>query len=285
MGSNLAVLALVVSLLAVGAAGYVFLQEREGPLDVETRIQTLETQIARLESALEDREEADRPTLLGPSVRRDQPRQIEALDAPDAPGDAPSDPTEGALAEPISSSVEALRELVDEAVDRKAIELRTMENKKPSIDVFANTLELTDTQRQAAEQEIVRSQGEIKAILETPAQDGTYFMDELVEVLADGVANPGKNPGRGMKLFGRLLTENVPGSNETYAVRTEAVKQRLRETFKRNWTPEQFTRFHEWKMDPTEVRDIPGSPYKEIETRVIERARDLGADIPEPEAN
>lgn len=37
------------------------------------------------------------------------------------------------------------------------------------------------------------------------------------------------------------------------------------------------------QMDPTEVQDVEGSPWKQLEGRIKERARDLGADIPDDE--
>ncbi|MFV1958450.1 MAG: hypothetical protein ACC662_03450, partial [Planctomycetota bacterium] len=176
---------------------------------------------------------------------------------------------------------EQIREMVDEAVARKAAQLRRMRDKKPPIAVFAKTLGLDGGQREVVEQEVLRGQREIQAILEIPAADGTYFLDELVEVLADGLARPGQNPGRGMKLFGRLLAEEIPGTSETYAERVEAVKKSVRDTFRRDLTQEQYALFEAWEMDPTEIKGIEGSPWKDLERRVIERARDLGATLPE----
>lgn len=84
-----------------------------------------------------------------------------------------------------------------------------------------------------------------------------------------------------MKWFGRVMTETVPGTSETYAQRAEASKTRLRDALRRELSEEQYGLFEQWQMDPSEVEDIPGSPWKDIEQRVIQRAKDLGAEIPD----
>ncbi len=178
----------------------------------------------------------------------------------------------------------ALTEIVEDAVDRKTKqvldELRIKANKKPAMDVFASALELTPEQRADTERVIVDGQRQVHAILDTPTADGANLMDELIEIVAKGFAQPGKDHGFG-RWIGRVLSEEFPGTDETYGARIESVKNAMRATFKRSWTAAQYKEFEEWGVDPTEVKDVPGSPNKELERRVIERARRLGAEIPE----
>lgn len=294
MQKNLTGLALVVSVVALALVGYGYTQVRSTPADLEARLLDLEEQMAQMEKTLAERAAArDRgPSLLGyESAARDAAIAAGAhADGERADGggtDAGKQtaaPNEGdaALAE-AATTPEALKALVDQAVSKKAAQLQGMQNKKPSMEVFAKTLELTDEQRQAAEQDVLRAQRDVRAILEMPTADGANLMDDLVEVLADSMAHPDKAQGRIMKYFGRLLSEKIPGSDETYAVRIEGVKGSLKETLRRNWSKEQYATFEAWQMDPTEVKEIEGSPWKEIEGRVIERARDLGAELPSAE--
>ena len=65
------------------------------------------------------------------------------------------------------------------------------------------------------------------------------------------------------------------------AQRAEGVKHQLRESFKRAWKPEQYATFEQWRMDPTEVQGVPGSPWKQIESRVVDRAKQLGWSAPD----
>jgi hypothetical protein len=193
----------------------------------------------------------------------------------------------GGVASPPPPEVAAegtLEAIVDAAVDRKAAqvmdEMRIKGNKKPAIDVFASTLELTDRQREAAERIIVDGQEQVHAILNRPTADGTNLMDDLVELVARGMAEPGKDHGWG-RWIGRVLTEDIPGTNETYGARIETVKVAMRATFKRQWSEEQYREFEEWGVDPTEVQNVPGSPNEALGQRITERARSLGADVPE----
>jgi hypothetical protein len=140
-------------------------------------------------------------------------------------------------------------------------------------------LELTEEQRAETERVIVEGQRELHRILETPTYDGTSLMDELVEIVARGFAEPGKDHGFG-KWFGRVLTEKIPGTDETYATRIESVKNGMRTSFKREWSEAQYREFEEWGVDPTEVQEVPGSPNEALEKRIVERATSLGAEIP-----
>ena len=79
------------------------------------------------------------------------------------------------------------------------------------------------------------------------------------------------------------MSEKVPGTDQSYAERIEAVKQSMRETFKRDWTRDQYLEFEAWGVDPTEIQDVPGSPNKELEARIRERVRELGGTLPDDE--
>ncbi|MDJ0973318.1 MAG: hypothetical protein QNJ98_02505 [Planctomycetota bacterium] len=288
MQSPLTVISLAVAIIAVGVAGYAVMENRSlraelesnnllgpeadgggGPLiaiadaDLLERLEAVEEDVARVEKVATTHVIPGMPSLAG--------REVDT----DSGAPAPMDP----LASPDAET--KVKDLVDEAVEKKAQQFRQMQNKKPSIDVFADVLELDEEQRALAEREIVRGQRELRSLLETPADDGTVFLDEIVETMAAGMANPGEAGARWTKLLGRLMTENVPGTDTTYAASAEAIKVTVRDAFKSGWSESQYERFESWQMDPTEVQGVEGSAWSDLENRVLERARDLGADIPE----
>ena len=125
-------------------------------------------------------------------------------------------------------------------------------------------------------------QRKLHELLNTPTADGTVLMDELVDIVAKGMAQPGKDHGFG-KWIGRLVSETVPGTNTTYATQLESVKTAMRTDFRREWTKEQYREFEEWKVDPTEIQNVADSPNVELMERIKERARTFGADIPDEE--
>ena len=280
MQSRLFVLTLVVSLVALGVAAYAITGQARTPTDTGARLDDIDARLDRMEAALRTREEPDVTTLVGLGTDGRAPDAGLVTADPSSPERALSaDETTPGVE--IAEAQEQIQELVDEAVAKKAAQIRHMQDKKPSIDAFAEVLALNEAQREIVEREVLQAQHDIRALLDTPTADGSNLLDELVEVFADGMAHPGENPGLGMKWFGRVMTEVVPGTSQTYAERAEGAKTHLRETLRRELSEEQYALFEAWEMDPSEIEDVPGSPWKDVELRVRERAKDLGATIPE----
>ena len=262
--------ALILSALALGAAAFSHSRERptqgaRSPVRNE-RVANLETKVAELTRQVE-------------ALRAAQP-EPEALASATLPETAVDSPVAIPEVDP------TLKAIVDEAVDRKAKqvmdEMRIKENKKPEIGVFASMLKLTEEQRALTERVVVAGQREVYSILDTPTDGGANLMDDLVDLVARGIAQPGQDHGWA-PWIGRVMSEKVPGTDETYGARIESVKNRMRATFKREWTAEQYREFQAWGVDPTEIKKVPGSPNELLEQRVIERAREFGAEIPEEE--
>lgn len=282
MQTRLVGLGLLLSIGALAVAAYAITRADGEPSELALRLDEIDARLDLMEATLREPRQPDEATLVGlaPGVGvevrglgRSHPERVGSAATPGT--------TEGGEVIPSVETKEQILELVDEAVAKKAAQIQQMADKKPSIDAFAKTLTLTDAQREIIEREVVLAQSEIRSILETPTEDGTNLLDELVEVMADGMANPGENPQRGMKWFGRIMTEQIPGTSETYAMRAEQAKSRLRETLKNELSEEQHALYESWQMDPSEIEDVPGSPWKELETRIFDRAKDLGAEIPE----
>ena len=279
---NLGGLATGLAVAALGVGGYALFHVRSQPDDVDVRVERLEVRLARIEDALARRPLPGGETLEGARAPSGGP---ELLTTP-APADAPTEQDAAPSAAradgvPSEETAEALQALVDQAVEKKATQLQQMRNKKPPIDAFAKTLELTDEQRRSVEREVRRGQREIAEILETPTDDGTVLMDDLVETLALGIAKSAEAGPRWAKFIGRVMAEKVPGTDETYGARIEAVKGTVRAAFKRDWSAKQYAAFEAWQMDPTEIQGIEGSAYKRVEARVMARAKQLGAELPD----
>jgi hypothetical protein len=184
---------------------------------------------------------------------------------------------------PATGGGEELKAIVDDAVERKTErvldEMRIKANKKPAMDVLAATLELSSEQRTVTERVVLEGQRDVHAILGTPTSDGTNLMDQLVEVAARGIAEPGKDHGWGLWVA-RVLSEKVPGTDQTYGARIEAVKGSMRATFRREWSEAQYREFEAWGVDPTEIEQVAGSPNEGLMKRITDRARALGAVLP-----
>ncbi|MHC4136874.1 MAG: hypothetical protein ACYS0K_18100 [Planctomycetota bacterium] len=268
--------ALALSVVALAVAVIAPTQESPPPQRAPMRtdhVAALETQVAELKREVESLK-AEKAQRIG--IGRDTSRPLAET--------RPTDVDDGGSPPAAAKDDPALTEIIDDAVDRKTKqvldELRIKADKKPAMKAFASALELTQEQRAAAERVVVDGQRQVHAILDTPTDDGTNLMDELVEVVARGFAQPGKDQGFG-RWIARVLSEKIPGTDETYAVRIESVKTAMRATFKRDWSEAQYQEFEEWGVDPTEIQKVPGSPNELLEKRVVERARRLGAEIPD----
>ena len=78
------------------------------------------------------------------------------------------------------------------------------------------------------------------------------------------------------KWFGRVMTEKVPGSDETYGMRIDAIKKAMNAQFKETWTKAQYKEYRDWNVDPNEIEDVPGhAPQgdREAHSRPREPAR------------
>jgi len=265
--------ALVLSALALGAAIVALTREPPQPQRASARmdrVTELETEVAEL---------AHEVALLRGQRAEGARRNASSTEPGAAPatggdaGDVPEDET-------------SIAAIVDDAVDRRAKQviddLRIKTDKKPAIDAFVAALELDREQRAATERVIVEGQREVHQILGTPTRDGTNLMDELVEIIAKQIAEPGKDHGFG-RWFARVAGETIPGTNKTYGERIEAVKASMRANFKREWSESQYKEFEEWGIDPTEIQKVPGSPNAELEKRILARASVLGAELPRAE--
>ena len=269
--ARVAGVALAFSAVALGVAVVALTREPPEPPRAPARMDRVEVLASQVEELRREVEtlRADRPEQRGTGAPL--PTPLPQL-------------TQETESETIVEGGDVLESIVDDAVARKTErvldEMRVKADKKPAMDVFASMLELSEDQRVATERAVVEGQREVHAILGTPTYDGTNLMDQLVEIAAKGIAEPGKDHGWGLWLA-RVLSEKIPGTDETYGARIESVKNGVRTTFKREWSEAQYREFEAWGVDPTEIESVAGSPNEALLKRVTERARALGAVFPE----
>ncbi|MHC4472971.1 MAG: hypothetical protein ACYS99_18640 [Planctomycetota bacterium] len=276
MQSKLTTLSLVFAILALAISAYSLSRDSgptrdgNGPGGSPSRLSALEERVDRIAREVDGlRGQGPGPRGLGIGVS-DLPNQVDGGDA-----------------DPSKAEGDRLKTMVDEAVEEKARsiteELRLKEDKEPSMKVFAQVLELTDEQRESTEREVIRGQGEVFGILDIATDDGRNLLDDLVESYATSLAKPDTDPGWWPKWLGRVITERIPGSSETYAVRIDAVKASMLARFREIFSKEQYAEFEQWGVDPIEIEDIEDSPGEALEKRIVDRARELGAKIPQEE--
>lgn len=183
----------------------------------------------------------------------------------------------------VAKADQALSETIDERVaaviDDKVSELEgkqaILENKEPTLDDFAEVLGLNESQRLVVEDEVRFGQKEVRNILDIPTADGSNLINELVEVMAYGGIQHPDTTKRYMKFIGRVMSETIPGTDETYGTRIEAAKGKVRDGFRMVFTEEQYAEFEKWELDPTEIKEIANSPWVDIGELIQKRMLEL----------
>ncbi len=238
---------------------------------LENRLGKLEQQIAKLDTEPSD---TDPVTGMKKILIQKEDDNLEENDIDDEVM-VRLQSVEDTIAQADISLSETIAERVEEVVDEKVDELEKKQNKKPSLEVFADVLELTDNQRSTVDEQVWLGQKEVRTILETPTTDGSILIDELVDVLAAGEAkHPDAGPGF-MKWLGRVISEKIPGTETTYAAEIETVKNNVRDVFRSEFTEEQYAKFESWGVDPTEIKELNDNPWADFEERVKNRIIEL----------
>ncbi len=258
---------------------------REPDPQAAQQIEPLLERIAALEQRLEvlEARETALPASVSPPVlasRLDELElRVEVLaeeESSSPPAVAPERPLELIEAATISEEVIAeMDERVEAAVERKAEEIRIKQNKKPTLETFAEMLELEPYQVLAIENEVREGQRQLREILEIPTADGTHLVDELINVMAHGENGDPATGGLWMQWLGKVTSEVVPGTDQTYSSQIETVKSTVRVAFERELSEEQYTEFVDWNLDPTEIQEISESPWADLGERSSATAAQL----------
>lgn len=257
--------ALVLSVLAVGLAGWVAYQTSSGPADRLDRIEAdldglrvLETRVANAERRLAEATAARPGPVEAPPPRRDDgtlaaaPRVETSGGAASAAG--ATAPVESRLAE-LTKRLAAVEEKTKDVEPGAPIPLPRGAMARAfgprgfvtTLDDAQKQLDLSASQRADWDRTLADAKRELDDLRSIPDDEGKTWKqhnEDLVRGLADG-------SGRfDLSKLMALRGKKVPGRTETYGeaearVRTEA-KQRLRDPL----TPDQQKKFDESNVDP-----------------------------------
>jgi hypothetical protein len=220
-----------------------------------SRLDRLEERLARLEESAA----AHPPGPAGASTA--------------APGSAADPIADPAAREPIRALVkEVLREeqearakegAKDEAAKPAGAE------RKPPLSQFAAELDLEPAQRELVQRTVHQGQEGMIALLRTPTASGRVLVDELLDAM---LGKPEEARAKVLEIYGVLSSEQVPGSDRTYAQRAEALKRDAVESFRREFTADQFKAFEKSGQDPLEIQ-IPDSPWTAVLQDALRRRK------------
>src|SRR5882672_2345696 len=213
-------------------------------------VDEMDARLDRLEAKL--KESAGRKAVeeLQEQVVRAEKKAAAASAAAEAVAKRP------ALAAPAAAAVPAVSEediekIVDarleEKIKKKDGGKGLGEDRKMPIFDLAKELAL-DAQAQTRVSAIANTcKKEIFDILKTPRQDGTNAADDLLAAFTSG------DTGAVQKLFGRLFTEKIPGTDSTYVAAVGRVQEKANQGLSVAMGPDAFTKYQGMSLKPENI--------------------------------
>jgi hypothetical protein len=89
---------------------------------------------------------------------------------------------------------------------------------------------------------------EIFDILKSPRADGTNMADELLAAFTGG------DPAAVQKLFGRLFTEKIPGTETLYVTAVAQVQDKANQGLKETMSPDAFVKYQGMNLKPENIQ-------------------------------
>lgn len=166
-----------------------------------------------------------------------------------------------------------VKQLVESMVQDEVSQQQSPAADAPKLSQVAATLELEPWQRETLAQELTRAHEAHVEVLSIPAADGTLLIDDVLSAYTNAEGLPPEQAQANMiALWGRLATEVIPGTAESYADRMTVVGQEVSAAFRQHLSPAQWTEFEKLGLeDPTQI-ELPGSAWdKAFEKYAVRR--------------
>lgn len=127
-------------------------------------------------------------------------------------------------------------------------------------------LNLSDADKQAVLDEIVKSKKEMLELLEVPTAEGRRFGEELIDTFIKAQMTGENQQAQIMNLFADLTNTKVPGDGQgrTYFQMIEDIKKRNRENIGRILKPEDQKKLDKAHGDWTDFEEIEGDPWTDV---------------------
>jgi hypothetical protein len=236
---------------------------------IEARIATLEEKIESLGSGRGNETSGTRTFVSSPGGLPIAPGVI-----PNGAGaEVAREPGKGPESrEDLESKVKDLESKLGEVQER--LDQGGKGEEKPKFSQFAARLDLDEGQKTATSVILKQGKKELLEHLLKPLPDGTVLVDQFGEMLYKSSVDPKAAEKEGGRIFMRLFSEKVPGTEQTFIEVIGDLNGRLKTDMEAHLNEEQKKKFDEWAPDPTdiELRDDPINSYlmKYMEKRKME---------------
>lgn len=220
--------------------------QRSALTDAVREQEQLAGRLARLEERQKEAAEKRAVEDLKEQVARTEKKAAAASAAAEAaakrPLPAPAVPA--TLEEDIQKIVEAK---LEERLQAKGAQKNPGEDRKLPLFDLARELSLDDATKARVSAIANTVKKEIFDILKTPRPDGTNMADELLAAFTSG------DTAAVQKLFGRLLTEKIPGTDTPYVSAVTRVQDKANQGLKAAMGDDAFGRYQGMNLKPENI--------------------------------
>ena len=247
---NRAIFPTLIALIA--ALGLALAVERGSLSETRREVELLQSRIDRLEGRQKDA--AGRRALeeLQSQVTRAERKAAEASSAAEAAAAAAAKNSTRSAPAPVSFSEEDIQKIVEAKLEEK-LQARGAgkpdgggDRKMPLFDL-ARELSL-DPAAQAKITAIANTaKKEIFDILKTPRPDGTNVADEVIAAFMSG------EPAQAQKVFAKLFTEKIPGTDTPYVSAVSAAQQKANQGLAQAMGSDAYGRFQGMNIKPENI--------------------------------
>lgn len=240
MTRTAAVLLLVPALAALAWTAGQAMEARR----LRDEVRELKLRLSRIEARPKATEAAKGVDDLLAEIARVEAKVVAASPSASSPNGAPA----AALPE------EEIRRIVDarleerkaDPAEKKAEGFGGDDRKMPLHDMSKELALDPETQRRVGEI-ANRAKREIFDVLKTPRADGTEMAGDLIGAFLSGDAEKTK------QVFGRLFTEKVPGSDQTYLASVTGIQERAKQQLRGTMGDALYGRFEHMNVRPENI--------------------------------
>jgi hypothetical protein len=127
-------------------------------------------------------------------------------------------------------------------------------------------LDISEGDKQAIKDEIVKSKKELLELLEVPTADGRHFGEELIDTFIKAQMSGENKQAEIMGIFADLSNTKVPGDTQgrSYVEMINEIKKRNRDSIGRILKPEDQKKLDAAHADWTDFEGIEGDPFGEL---------------------
>lgn len=240
-----------IALIALcGALGISLAVQKSTLDDARREVEDVKSRVDRIEAKQKESVARAAVEELRDEVARVDKKAAAASTAAEAAAKRPA-PAAAAPAPPPATLEEDIQKIVDAKVEEKLQQKGTAkaggEDRKMPLFDLAKELSLDDATQGRVASIANTVKKEIFDIIKTPRPDGTNLADEILTAFTSG------DQPAVQKVFGKLFTEKIPGTDSPYVTAVTRVQEKANQGLKETMGPDAFGKYQGMNLKPENI--------------------------------